>query len=209
VENLISLLQTSPIVPVFYHADADHAAAVMAACYAGGVRCFEFTNRGANAARVFSHLRQYAHEYCPGLVLGIGTIFTAEEADTFIRAGADFVVQPITAEAVGIRCRAAGIPWAPGALTPNEVWQAWQLGAAIVKLFPGSATGPGYVRALRGPMPQPPLMVTGGVAPEPHSIRSWLEAGVVAVGIGGQLLDANTPPQLLTERIAGLLAQLK
>lgn len=193
---------------MFYHADAHYATTVMLDCYTGGIRCFEFTNRGPDALAVFKVLRQQARQHCPGLALGIGTVFTAAEADAFLSAGADFVVQPVTTEAVGQRCHEARVPWLPGALTPGEVWHASQLGAAVVKLFPGSAVSPDYVRALRGPLPQPHLMVTGGISAEAHHIRPWLQAGVLAVGIGGRLLDPNPAGANLSENIARLLAQL-
>lgn len=142
--------------------------------------------------------------------LGIGTIYTAEEAEQFLNAGADFVVQPVTTPAVGAVCREHGKPWIPGALTPNEVWTAWQLGALAVKIFPGNQVSPDYIRALRGPMPKVPIMVTGGVEPTATDIRRWLDAGVQAVGIGSQLFkgDLTGSAQALSLKISGLLKDL-
>jgi len=206
---MLEHLPYSPIIPVFYHADLAYAQQIVSACHAGGLRFFEFTNRGDAAFEVFSGLKKYAETHCPGLQLGIGTIYSAEDARRFADAGADFVVQPVTSEAVGAVCRASGIPWIPGAMTLNEVWTAWQLGATVVKIFPGSVLGPGFIRALRGPMPQVPLMVTGGVEPVPENIREWLAAGVQAVGIGSQLFGGNRVGDFsgLSEKIAQLLAK--
>ena len=195
----------APLVPVFYHADAAHAQAVVRACYAGGARVFEFTNRGPHAFAVFEELAALARGECPELVLGIGTIYTAAEAERFIGAGADFVVQPVTTADVGAACRAHGVAWVPGALTPNEIYAAWQLGAGLVKIFPGSLGGPGYLKALRGPMPDVPLLVTGGVEPTTASLAEWFGAGANAVGIGSQLFQGAADAATLTGRVAPLM----
>lgn len=196
----------TPIVPVFFDADVAYAQRILQACYEGGLRVFEFTNRGANAFEVFSALMPYVQENCPGMLLGIGTIYTAEEAERFIRAGADFVVQPcLTAEVADV-CRTHGTPWLPGTMTVGEVYQATKLGAAIVKIFPGNVVGPGFVKSLRGPMPAVPLMVTGGVEPTEESLREWFAAGVNVVGMGSQLFKNVDDTQAFSQHIAQLLA---
>lgn len=208
---MIGQLKSSPIVPVFFHADAEYARNILAACHAGGLRFFEFTNRGGAAFEVFEGLVHFAEKHCPGLNLGIGTIYTAEDAERFIGAGASFVVQPVTSAAVAEVCKKHGLPWIPGAMTLNEIWSAWQLGATVVKVFPGNVVGPDYIKALRGPMPDVPLMVTGGVEPTPESINAWLGAGIQAVGIGSQLFkgDFSNDFSALSGRIAGLLKAIK
>lgn len=168
-ETLATLLRY-PVVPVFYHADAAYAQRMLQACYDGGIRVFEFTNRGANTLAVFTELQAFVQMNCPQMVLGIGTLFTAAQAEQFIAAGAAFVAQPCATAEV---CKAHGIPWLPGALTPIEIYQASQLGAAVVKIFPGNLVGPDYVKALRGPMPHIKLMVTGGVEPTEASRLVW------------------------------------
>jgi len=208
---MLDQLRQSPIVPVFYHKDPDYACRIISACHAAGLRFFEFTNRGDAAFEVFSVLKKHATANCPGLSLGIGTIYTPDEAHRFIAAGAEFVVQPVTTAAVGEVCREASLPWIPGALSANEVWAAWQAGATAVKIFPGNAFGSGYLRALRGPMPHIPLMVTGGVEPTVQSICEWLDAGALAVGIGSQLFGSNgsvSDFDALTEKLSGLLEKL-
>ena len=207
---MLEQLKSSPIVPVFFHPDAEYSRQVVQACYEGGLRFFEFTNRGKEAFEVFGALEKHVRAHCPGMSLGIGTIYTPEDAERFIGAGADFVVQPVTTEAVAAVCRAHGKPWIPGAMTLNEVWAAWQMGATAVKIFPGNLFGPDYIRALRGPMPGVPLMVTGGVEPTPAGIREWLGAGVQAVGIGSQLFkgDYSGDYPALARRISGLLEEI-
>lgn len=200
-------LKSSPIVPVFFHADVEYTRQIVAACYAGGLRFFEFTNRGKEAFDVFAELKKYTQEHCPDMWLGIGTIYTPEDARRFLGAGADFIVQPVTTAAVAAICKEHNKPWIPGALTLNEIWAAWQAGAAAVKVFPGNLVGPDYIRAIRGPMPNVPLMVTGGVEPTLKSVSQWLGAGVQAVGIGSQLFkgEFSTDFSALTRHIAGIL----
>lgn len=203
-DTLATLLRY-PVVPVFYHADAGYAQRMLQACYAGGIRVFEFTNRGGNALEVFAQLQAYAQENCPDMVLGIGTLFTAEQAGQFIAAGAAFVVQPCATAEVAEVCRAHDIPWLPGALTPTEIYQATQLGAAVVKIFPGNIVGPDYVKALRGPLPHVKLMVTGGVEPTRESVSAWFGAGVNAVGMGSQLFKNADDTDALSTRISELM----
>ncbi|TGE08402.1 beta/alpha barrel domain-containing protein [Hymenobacter fodinae] len=195
----------TPIVPVFFHADVAYAQRILQACYEGGLRVFEFTNRGANAFEVFSALMPFVQKNCPGMLLGIGTIYTAEDAERFIQAGADFVVQPCLTTEVAEVCRNHGTPWLPGTMTVGEVYQATKLGAAIVKIFPGNVVGPGFIKSLRGPMPTVPLMVTGGVEPTEESLREWFAAGVNVVGMGSQLFKNVDDTQAFSQQIAQLL----
>lgn len=205
-EKILQLVINHPIVPVFYHADADHAQTILQACYDGGLRVFEFTNRGVNALPVFTQLVGYVQENCPGMALGIGTILTVEEATAFIDAGAHFVVQPVITPAVGDVCRERGVPWMPAGSTLNEIYQATLLGAGLVKVFPGNVVGPGFIKAIKGPMPSLKLMVTGGVEPTRESLTAWFNAGVTAVGIGSQLFSGDSAnPTALRERVASLV----
>ena len=187
-QQILSKLEDSPVVPLFFHADASHAQKLLDACYAGGLRAFEFTNRGASAPATFAQLSKHVEANLPDLALGIGTIYRPEEAEQFLDLGADFIIQPIITPAVGEVCQEHNVAWMPGALTPNEVYLAESLGATVVKIFPGDAVGPGYIKALRGPMPQVKLMVTGGVQPNEANLREWFGAGVNFVGIGSQLI---------------------
>ncbi|MDX2070104.1 MAG: bifunctional 4-hydroxy-2-oxoglutarate aldolase/2-dehydro-3-deoxy-phosphogluconate aldolase [Haliscomenobacter sp.] len=187
-QQILSKLEDSPVVPLFFHADASHAQKLLDACYTGGLRAFEFTNRGASAPATFAQLSKHVEANLPDLALGIGTIYRPEEAEQFLELGADFIIQPIITPAVGEVCQEHKVAWMPGALTPNEVYLAESLGATVVKIFPGDAVGPGYIKALRGPMPKVKLMVTGGVQPNEANLREWFAAGVNFVGIGSQLI---------------------
>lgn len=194
-----------PLVPVFYHADATHAQTIVQACYDGGMRVFEFTNRGSAALPVFRQLAGYVADRCPGLLLGIGTILTAADAQMFIDAGADFVVQPVMTTDVGSVCRDQNRPWVPAGATLTEIYQATQAGAEVVKVFPGNVLGPGFIKAIKGPMPHLDLMVTGGVEPTTDSLTTWFGAGATAVGLGSQLFTGDLAPTALRDRVAALV----
>lgn len=204
-EDILNRCRGYPIVPVFYHGDADYAKAIVKACYDGGMRVFEFTNRGDGARRVFAELVPFVREQCPDLALGIGTILTPESAEAFIGLGADFVVQPVTMATVAAVCHEHTVPWMPAGATLNEIYQATLLGADLVKVFPGNVVGPGFIRAIKGPMPHLNLMVTGGVEPTAVSLNEWFRAGVLCVGIGSQLFAGNPSADALRDRIAQLM----
>ncbi|SDY61196.1 beta/alpha barrel domain-containing protein [Hymenobacter psychrophilus] len=207
--DVVSTLLAVPLVPVYYHPEAELVQRLLQACYAGGLRAFEYTNRGAGALAVFRELRAYTRQHLPDMLLGIGTVFTAEEAEQFIEAGADFVVQPCATAEVAEVCRQHRVAWLPGAMTVREVYEATQLGAALVKVFPGNVVGPGFVRALRGPLPQVRVMVTGGVEPTEASLREWFAAGAAAVGLGSQLFTTPNDPAALSQQLTDLLAFVK
>lgn len=203
-QKTLNRLLKYPVVPVFYHADAAYAQQVVDACYAAGVRVVEFSNRGDNALSVFTTLREYVLAQYPDLSLGIGTVYTDREAEEFVEAGADFVVQPVISATVAAVCRHYDRLWMPGVMTVNEIYQATRMGATIVKVFPAHVVGPAYVKAVHGPMPNVKVMVTGGIAPTADSLREWFGAGVNAVGIGSQLFNSVSGLPDLTARLAEL-----
>lgn len=186
-----SRIEETPIVPLFFNADLTVAQQVLKACYDGGIRVFEFTNRGVEAPAIFAKLIDYCEKECPDLVLGIGTIYDAKQANEFIAMGADFMLQPFTTPEVGEVCAKYDIPWMPGTMTLTEIRNAEILGAKYVKIFPGNVVGPGFVKAIKGPMPKTKIMVTGGVEPNKESLSSWFGAGAAAVGMGSQLFPAD------------------
>ena len=186
-ESILNALKEDGILPLFYHPDINVAKAVLKASYDGGSRVFEFTNRGEGAIDVFKVLIEYAHEELPGLFLGIGTIYDPETAKAFIAIGADFLIQPIFNPEVGKVCSEAGIPWFPGVSTLTEIYNARMAGADVVKLFPGDVLGSKFVKAIKGPMADARVVVTGGVKPTQESLSEWFGAGAYAVGLGSNL----------------------
>lgn len=186
-QTILDALYEGGVLPLFYHDDADVAIEVLKATYRAGLRVFEFTNRGTNALATFGKLATYAHENLPDLALGIGTIYDEESAHKFIDAGADFVVTPVLNPAVGRACVATGVPWLPGVATLTEIYNARQAGAEVVKLFPGEVVGSAFLKAVRGPMADLKIMVTGGVKPTRESFAEWFGAGAYCVGMGSHL----------------------
>lgn len=210
-ETLKKILQF-PIIPVFYHDDPTICTEIVSACYRGGMRIFEFVSRGKNAQHNFSILLEKRKQLWPELSLGIGTIKTADAAVAYIALGADFIVSPIINPAIAPLTIDKDILWIPGCMTPTEIHQAEQLGAPLVKLFPGSTLGPEFLRAIKPLFPEMRFMPTGGVNPDSDSISSWFNAGVSAVGMGSKLFQApeNTSDyNWLTERSADIMRIVK
>lgn len=181
-------MEDTGIVPVFYHADAEVAKQVVKACYEGGIRAFEFTNRGDFAHEVFAELVKWADKECPEMILGIGSIVDAPTAALYIQLGANFVVGPLLNPDIFKVCNRRQIGYSPGCATPSEINLAQELGAEIVKVFPGgNVGGPSFVKNIKGPMPWSKIMVTGGVEPTEESLSAWFKAGAVCVGMGSNL----------------------
>lgn len=197
------------IIPVFYHDDPDLSREVLQACYQGGIRVFEYTHRGEAALENFRGLKAFKDRDMPDLWLGIGTIKTPGAAETYLEAGADFLVSPLVHSGIAEKCRIQGRLWIPGCMTPTEIAQAEALGAPLVKLFPGELLGPGFVRAIRPLFPELRMMPTGGVDPSREGLSSWLKAGVSACGLGSRLITAeilqNRDMKALTARCRMLL----
>lgn len=181
-------MQEIGVVPVFYHPDFEVMKRIMHACYDGGARIFELTNRGDYAHELFAALNKYAEKTLPDLILGVGTVMDAVTAALYIQSGANFVVAPCIHEDTGRACHRRKVLWIPGGATATEISRAEELGAELVKISPGEVLTPAFVRWLKGPMPWSRVMVTGGVEPTEESLRQWFEAGATCVGLGSQLI---------------------
>ncbi|MBE7171337.1 MAG: bifunctional 4-hydroxy-2-oxoglutarate aldolase/2-dehydro-3-deoxy-phosphogluconate aldolase [Williamsia sp.] len=188
-EEVQSKLKNAPLVPLFTHNDLAVAKEVVHACYKGGVRVFEYTNRSVNSAEVFKALLAYARQSFPDLAFGIGTIYNREQATYFAELGADFIIQPILDAGVAEVCAKHRLAWMPGTMTLTEIYTARQLGADIIKIFPAATVGPGFIKAIKGPMPDVKIMATGGVEPTRASLQTWFGAGSHCVGLGSQLVS--------------------
>ena len=180
-------LLENPIMPIFYQDDLDTCQRILTACYEGGIRCCEFTNRGDYAHETYGALRKFGKKQFPDMVIGAGTLVEPATTALYIQLGADFIVAPSLSEDVGRVCNRRKIGWLPGCFTLSEMARAEELGAEFVKLFPGQVATPDYIRAIHGPMPWTRIIVTGGVEPTEDSLRAWLGAGAAGVGIGSQL----------------------
>ncbi len=180
------------IVPVFYNADIEICKKVAKACYDGGVRVFEFTNRGDFAHEVFNQLNKYAIKELPELILGIGSVIDAPTAALYMQLGANFIVSPVLKEEMAVVCNRRKVLWSPGCGSLTEISKAEELGAEVVKIFPGTQVGgPGFVKAIKGPNPWTSIMPTGGVTPTEKNLTEWFQAGVHCVGMGSQLITKD------------------
>ncbi|MBO4476601.1 MAG: bifunctional 4-hydroxy-2-oxoglutarate aldolase/2-dehydro-3-deoxy-phosphogluconate aldolase [Bacteroidales bacterium] len=186
--DTICIIRKTGIVPVFYNADVELSKKVVKACYDGGIRAFEFTNRGDGAHKVFEQLVAYVRKECPEMALGAGTILDAGTASLYIQMGADFLVSPCMVEEVVRLANRRGIPYSPGCGTVSEIVHAQELGCDLVKVFPaGNVGGPSFVKNVLGPLPWAMIMCTGAVEPTEDNLRAWAKSGVVAVGMGSKL----------------------
>ncbi|WP_353125599.1 bifunctional 4-hydroxy-2-oxoglutarate aldolase/2-dehydro-3-deoxy-phosphogluconate aldolase [Parapedobacter pyrenivorans] len=176
-----------PVLPVYYHDDIQTCTEVVNACYQGGIRVFEFVNRGDKAPENFAQLLAYQKKYWPDLLLGIGTIKTAAMAAAYTEIGAEFIVSPVVKEEIADITLKKHILWVPGCMTPTEISMAEDLGAPLVKLFPGDTLGAGFLKSIKPLFPTMRFMPTGGVNPTEESISGWFDAGVSAVGLGSKL----------------------
>lgn len=189
---VLNKMGVTGIVPVFYHQDVAVAQKVVKACYDGGIRVFEFTNRGDFAHEVFAQVVKYAATECPELALGVGSIVDAPTASLYIQLGANFVVGPLFNPEVAKVCNRRQIAYIPGCGSVSEVGFAQEAGCEVCKVFPGEVLGPKFVKGLLAPMPWSRLMVTGGVEPSQENLSSWMKAGTFCVGMGSKLFPKKT-----------------
>jgi 2-dehydro-3-deoxyphosphogluconate aldolase/(4S)-4-hydroxy-2-oxoglutarate aldolase len=188
--QVITAMKETGMVPVFYHKDIEVAKNVVKACYEGGVRVFEFTNRGDFAHEIFGELNKFAAKECPEMIMGIGSIVDAPTASLYIQLGANFIVGPLFNPDVAKVSNRRLVPYSPGCGSVSEVGFAQEMGCDVCKVFPGDVLGAGFVKGLKAPMPWSNLMVTGGVKPEEANLKAWFEAGVTCVGMGSNLFPA-------------------
>lgn len=179
------------MVPVFYHKDAEIAKKVIKACYEGGVRAFEFTNRGDFAHEVFAECVKYAAIECPEMAMGVGSVVDASTAALYIQLGACFVVGPLFNPDIVPVCNRRLIPYCPGCGSVSEIGKAQEMGCDLVKVFPGDVYGPSFVKSVLAPCPWSKIMVTGGVAPTEENLSDWMKAGVYCVGMGSLLFPKD------------------
>jgi 2-dehydro-3-deoxyphosphogluconate aldolase/(4S)-4-hydroxy-2-oxoglutarate aldolase len=179
------------MVPLFYHPDIELGKKVLKACYAGGARLLEFTNRGDYAHEVFRELNKFCEKELPEMIMGVGSVTDAGAASLYLQLGANFVVTPVLREDIAIVCNRKKVLWSPGCGSLTEICRAEELGCEIVKLFPGGTYGPGFVKAIKGPQPWTSIMPTGGVSPTEENLKGWFDAGVTCVGMGSKLISKD------------------
>lgn len=184
--SVVAAVERAGIVAVIRIKEPAKLRAVVDAISEGGVRALEVTMTVPGAVEL---IRELAPTMPSGFLLGAGTVIDAETANRVIDAGASYIVSPVFRREVMSACHRRDVAVMPGCFTPTEILDAWDAGADIVKVFPATALGPGYIKDVRAPLPQVRLMPTGGVTVD--NAGEWIRAGAVAVGVGTALLDAK------------------
>jgi len=213
IEVALKMKETG-MIPVFYHKDAEVCKNVVKACYDGGIRVFEFTNRGDFAHEVFNEINKWAIKACPEMIMGVGSVIDQGTASLYIQIGTNFIVSPLIDEDMAKVCNRRKIAWSPGCGSVTEINRAHELGAEVVKIFPGSSVGgPDFVSGVKGPMPWASIMPTGGVSPDEANLKGWFKAGVHCVGMGSQLFPKDVIEsgnyQAITDKCIEALAIIK
>ena len=197
-------MKQTGMVPVFYNADIETAKQVVKACYEGGVRAFEFTNRGDFAHEIFGELSRWTRTECPELILGVGSIVDAPTAALYIQLGANFVVGPLFNAEVAKVCNRRCIPYTPGCGSVTEIGAAQEAGCDLTKIFPaGNVGGPSFVKNVLAPMPWSMIMATGAVEPTEENLSAWFKVGVTVVGMGSMLF----PKEVIASGNWGAIAE--
>jgi 2-dehydro-3-deoxyphosphogluconate aldolase / (4S)-4-hydroxy-2-oxoglutarate aldolase len=185
--HIVSKVVDSGLVAIVRAESSSVAARMADACAEGGVAALEVTFTVPGAAAVIEDLAKRYQS--GGILLGAGTVLDPETARVAILAGAQYVVSPSLNPDTARLCNRYQVPYMPGAGSIRDIVEAMECGADIIKVFPGETLGPGFVKATKAPLPQAPLMPTGGVSIE--NVAEWIRAGSVAVGVGGSLTAGN------------------
>lgn len=187
--DLLQLIPEQGVLPLYFYKDTEVSLQVLRALYNAGIKAVEYTNRGEAALQNFKKMRELCDGELKGMYLGIGTIKNGEMAQTFIDAGADFIICPGLIEDVAKVADKNNMLWVPGCMTPTEIIRAETLGAKMIKLFPGNILGIEFMSAIKSLFPDLLFMPTGGVDLDKENIAAWLKAGVCAVGMGSKLIS--------------------
>lgn len=189
--EILDLIQKQGVLPLFFYKYADVSIEVLKALYSAGIRTVEYTNRGEAALKNFKEMRKVCDAELKGMYLGVGTIKNAATAQAFIDAGTDYIISPGLVEDAIKVAEANNMLWIPGCMTPSEIIKAEQLGAKVIKLFPGNILGPSFLSAVKELFPNLLFMPTGGVEAEKENLSGWFKAGVCAVGMGSKLITKS------------------
>jgi len=177
------------LVPIFYTGDVEIATKLVGACLEAGAVCVEFANRGDQAYRVFEELVRRFNSSSEA-ILGVGSVVDAGTAAMYIQMGANYIVGPMFNPEVARACNRRKVAYIPGCGSVTEISDAEELGAEICKIFPGGGVGgPGFVKAVLGPMPWTRLMPTGGVEATREGVGTWITAGAACLGMGSKLIS--------------------
>jgi len=198
---VLNSILTQGMLPLFFYEDAEVSLQITRTLYKAGVRVLEYTNRGKQALENFKILKTAQQKEMPDLYLGIGTIKIVKEAETFIDAGADFIVSPIVNAEVAKVTHQHDLLWVPGCMTPTEIHTAQQNDAALIKIFPANILGPVFISSIRELFPGQLFIPTGGVDLSHENISTWFQSGVCAVGMGSKLISKKVLDNRLYDQL--------
>lgn len=187
--EILQFIPRQGLLPLYFNKDVETTLGILRALYAAGIRAVEYTNRGEAALANFKEMRKICDSELKGMYLGIGTIKNGEMAESFVDAGADYLICPGLVESVAKVADKHDMLWVPGCMTPSEIIAAETLGAKFVKLFPGNILGPDFMSAIKELFPGLLFMPTGGVDTTRENLGAWFKAGVSAVGMGSKLIS--------------------
>jgi len=191
MNSIIDYIEKNPIIPIFYSDNIEICKKAVKASYEGGVRLFEFVNRGEKAVENFKLLIDYRDKYFPDLKLGIGTIKNDQQAEIFSNLNSDFLVSPIFDNKIAKISEKYSKFWIPGCMTPTEINNAEIANCKFIKLFPGNILDVKFLKSIKSLFPNLKFMSTGGINLDKTSIKSWFNAGVSAIGIGSELFKKD------------------
>lgn len=188
-DTLLNLIPQQGMLPLYFNKDKQTSIELLRTLYSAGIRTVEYTNRGAAALENFKAMKSVCETEMKDMYLGVGTIKNGDMAKTFIDAGCDYIICPGLVESVAKVADAYNMLWVPGCMTPTEIIAAENLGARMVKLFPGNIIGMAFMSAVKELFPNLLFMPTGGVDTTKENIEGWFKAGVCAVGMGSKLVS--------------------
>ncbi|HHX70904.1 MAG: bifunctional 2-keto-4-hydroxyglutarate aldolase/2-keto-3-deoxy-6-phosphogluconate aldolase [Miniphocaeibacter sp.] len=185
--EVIQRIEKVGVVAVIRATSTEEAKRISLACMAGGIDAIEITYTVPGASKVIEEL---TNEFGDDLLVGAGTVLDSETARAAILAGAKYIVSPAFDLESAKLCNRYQTPYMPGCMTLTEMIKAMEAGADVIKVFPGSAFGPDFIKAVKGPLPQAVLMPTGGVSID--NVDKWIKNGCIAVGVGGNLTKGTS-----------------
>lgn len=188
-QQVIDTIIEQGMLPLYYNADETVSVEILRAVYRGGVKAIEYTNRGEAALGNFKKLVEVRNAEMQDLLLGVGTVKNLDDVQSYMQAGADFLVSPGYVQEIAEYAVPNDIFYAPGCMTPSEIIAAENAGIKFIKLFPGDVLGAKYLSNIKPVFPKLYFMPTGGVDTTKESIESWYKAGVCAVGMGSKLIN--------------------
>jgi 2-dehydro-3-deoxyphosphogluconate aldolase / (4S)-4-hydroxy-2-oxoglutarate aldolase len=192
---IMDIIVNQGMLPLYFNQDEKASVEVLRAIYRAGIKAVEYTNRGETALRNFTKMIAVRNEEMPGLLLGVGTIKNLQQAEDYMKVGADFLVSPGFVNEVAACAVSKDIFYAPGCMTPTEIIAAENAGIKFIKLFPGNMLGPEFLSSIKDIFPKLLFMPTGGVDTTKENIENWFKAGVSAVGMGSKLISKKLMEQ--------------